>query len=94
MIRNVSLKPFAEKKFVMSKRKRHQSAIALMEKQIKNHQSSADAVKKIIEDHQESGSKKFEKFPKSFTDDAINKMRDKKIERLQAAINSTRNNMR
>ena len=66
-----------------SKRERQEGAIKRMEAAIASHQQDATLVKRILED------KELTK-----TSDEIEKLRKKKIERHQVAIQNTKNKMR
>ena len=65
------------------KRERQQSAIKRLESTIALHEANTDLVKRILED------KELKK-----TSDEIEKLRKKKIERHQVAIQNTKNKMR
>jgi hypothetical protein len=66
-----------------NKRERQEGAIKRMEAAIASHQQDATLVKRILEDKEQTK-----------TSDEIEKLRKKKIERHQIAIQNTKNKMR
>ena len=75
----------------VGKRTRRDSAIARITKTITAHEAGVELTKKIIEDHIESGSEKFNKFNPNPTEEQIEKLRKKKLERAKIALENTKN---
>ena len=76
------------------KRDRQEGAIKRLEKTVALHEANAEFTKQIIEDHKESGSEKFMKFERTHTDEQIEKIRAKKIERARTTIENTKEKMK
>ncbi len=75
------------------RRIRRESAITRIQKTILAHEANTDLTKRIIEDHAESGSKKYMKFDPNLSEEQIEKLRKKKIERNKITLENTKNNL-
>ena len=69
-------------------------AVKLHEKTIASHESGQELTRRIIEEHAESTSQKFMKFNSNPTEDQIEKLRIKKLERAKTALENTKANLR
>ena len=76
------------------RRIRRESAITRIQKTILAHEANTDLTKRIIEEHAESTSQKFMKFNSNPTEDQIEKLRIKKLERAKTALENTKANLR
>ncbi len=76
------------------KRDRQEGAIKRLEKTVALHEANAEFTKQIIEDHKESGSEKYMKFERNHTEEQIEKIRSKKIERAKTTIENTKEKMK
>ena len=76
------------------RRARMERAVKLHEKTIASHESGQDLTRRIIEEHAESISQKFIKFNSNPTEDQIEKLRLKKLERAKTSLENTKNNLR
>ena len=76
------------------KRDRQEGAVKRLEKTVALHEANAEFTKQIIEDHKESGSEKYMKFERTHTDEQIEKIRAKKIERAKTTIENTKEKMK
>ena len=76
------------------KRDRREGAIIRLEKTLTTHEANSEFTKKILEDHKESTSKKYIKFEHNHSDEQIEKIRAKKIERARTTIENTKLNIR
>ena len=76
------------------RRARMERAVKLHEKTIASHESGQDLTRRIIEEHAESTSQKFMKFNSNPTEDQIEKLRLKKLERAKSVLENTKNNLR
>ena len=77
-----------------NRRARMERAVKLHEKTIASHESGQDLTRRIIEEHAESTSQKFMKFNSNPTEDQIEKLRIKKLERAKTALENTKANLR
>ena len=77
-----------------NRKNRQESSIKRLEKTIALHEASTEFTKKILEEHKESGSEKFMKFERTHTDEQIEKIRAKKIERARTTIENTKEKMK
>ena len=77
-----------------NKRNRQEGAIKRLEKTVALHEANTEFTKKILEEHKESGSEKFMKFERTHTDEQIEKIRAKKIERARTTIENTKEKMK
>mgnify|MGYP003318585610 CR=1 FL=1 len=73
---------------------RMERAVKLHEKTIASHESGQELTRRIIEEHAESTSQKFMKFNSNPTEDQIEKLRLKKLERAKSSLEQTKNNLR
>ena len=76
------------------RRARMDRAVKLHEKTIASHESGQELTRRIIEEHAESISQKFMKFNSNPTEDQIEKLRIKKLERAKTALENTKANLR
>ena len=76
------------------RRARIERAVKRHEKTITSHESGQELTRRIIEEHAESTSQKFMKFNSNPTEDQIEKLRIKKLERAKTALENTKNNLR
>ena len=76
------------------RRARMERAVKLHEKTIASHESGQELTRRIIEEHAESTSQKFMKFNSNPTEDQIEKLRIKKLERAKTALENTKANLR
>ena len=76
------------------RRARMARAVKLHEKTIASHESGQELTRRIIEEHAESTSQKFMKFNSNPTEDQIEKLRLKKLERAKSVLENTKNNLR
>ena len=76
------------------RRARMERAVKLHEKTITSHESGQELTRRIIEEHAESTSQKFMKFNSNPTEDQIEKLRIKKLERAKTALENTKANLR
>ena len=76
------------------RRARMERAVKLHEKTIASHESGLELTRRIIEEHAESTSQKFMKFNSNPTEDQIEKLRLKKLERAKSSLEQTKNNLR
>ena len=77
-----------------NKKVRQEGAIKRLETSLASHEANSELVKSIIEDHRQSGSEKYMKFDSNLSEDQIDKMRNKKIERTKVVLENTKNNLR
>jgi len=77
-----------------NRRARMERAIKQHEKTIASHESGQELTRRIIEEHAESTSQKFMKFNSNPTEDQIEKLRLKKLERAKSSLEQTKNNLR
>ena len=77
-----------------NRKNRQEDAIKRLEKTIALHEANTEFTKKILEEHKESGSEKFMKFERTHTDEQIEKIRAKKIERARITIENTKEKMK
>ena len=77
-----------------NRRARIERAVQRHEKTITSHESSQELTRRIIEEHAESTSQKFMKFNSNPTEDQIEKLRIKKLERAKTALENTKANLR
>jgi hypothetical protein len=77
-----------------NRRARMERAVKLHEKTIASHESGQELTRRIIEEHAESTSQKFMKFNSNPTEDQIEKLRIKKLERAKTALENTKANLR
>ena len=73
---------------------RMERAVIRHQKTISSHEKSLEFIKQIIEDHRESTSQKYMKFDSNLSDDQIEKMRSKKLERAKTVLENTKVNLR
>ena len=76
------------------RRARMERAVKLHEKTIASHESGQELTRQIITEHAESSSQKFMKFNPNLTEDQIEKLRLKKLERAKTSLENTKNNLR
>tara|TARA_B100000401_G_C52434849_1_gene544465 strand:- start:99 stop:344 length:246 start_codon:yes stop_codon:yes gene_type:complete len=77
-----------------NRRARIERAVKRHEKTITSHESGQELTRRIIEEHAESTSQKFMKFNSNPTEDQIEKLRIKKLERAKTALENTKANLR
>ena len=77
-----------------NRRARMERAVKLHEKTIASHESGQELTRRIIEEHAESTSQKFMKFNSNPTEDQLEKLRIKKLERAKTALENTKANLR
>ena len=77
-----------------NRRARIERAVQRHEKTITSHESGQELTRRIIEEHAESPSQKFMKFNSNPTEDQIEKLRIKKLERAKTALENTKANLR
>ena len=64
------------------------------ERTIASHESGQELTRRIIEEHAESSSQKFMKFNPNLTEDQIEKLRLKKLERARTSLENTKNSLK
>ena len=77
-----------------NRRARIERAVQRHENTITSHESGQELTRQIIEEHAESTSQKFMKFNSNPTEDQIEKLRIKKLERAKTALENTKANLR
>ena len=77
-----------------NRRARIERAVKRHERTIASHESGQELTRRIIEEHAESSSQKFMKFNSNPTEDQIEKLRIKKLERAKTALENTKANLR
>ena len=77
-----------------NRRARIERAVKMHERTIASHESGQELTRRIIEEHAESTSHKFMKFNSNPTEDQIEKLRIKKLERAKTALENTKANLR
>ena len=77
-----------------NRRARIERAVKRHEKTITSHESGQELTRRIVEEHIESSSQKFMKFNPNPTEDQIEKLRIKKLERAKTALENTKANLR
>ena len=77
-----------------NRRARIERAVQRHEKTFTSHESGQELTRRIIEEHAESTSQKFMKFNSNPTEDQIEKLRIKKLERAKTALENTKANLR
>ena len=77
-----------------NRRARNDRAVQRHEKTIASHESGQELTRRIIEEHAESTSQKFMKFNSNPSEDQIEKLRLKKLERAKSSLEQTKNNLR
>ena len=78
----------------MTKRERQEGAIKRLEKTLSLHEANTEFAKQILEDHKESTSEKYMKFERNHSEEQIEKIRSKKIERIKTTIENTKKNLK
>ena len=76
------------------RRARIERAVKRHEKTIASHESGQDLTRRIIEEHAESTSQKFMKFNSNPTEDQIEKLRLKKLDRAKTSLENTKNSLK
>ena len=76
------------------RRARMERAVKLHEKTIASHESGQDLTRRIIEEHAESTSQKFMKFNSNPTEDQIEKLRLKKLDRAKISLENTKKSLK
>ena len=76
------------------RRARMERAVKLHEKTIASHESGQELTRRIIEEHAESTSQKFMKFNSNPTEDQIEKLRLKKLDRAKTSLENTKNSLK
>ena len=69
-------------------------AVKLHEKTIASHESGQELTRRIIEEHAESISQKFMKFNSNPTEDQIEKLRLKKLDRAKTSLENTKKSLK
>ena len=77
-----------------NRRARIERAVKRHERTIASHESSQELTRRIIEEHAESSSQKFMKFNPNLTEDQIEKLRLKKLERARTSLENTKNSLK
>ena len=77
-----------------NRRARIERAVKMHVRIIASHESGQELTRRIIEEHAESISQKFMKFNSNPTEDQIEKLRIKKLERAKTALENTKANLR
>ena len=77
-----------------NRRARMERAVKMHERTIASHESGQELTRQIITEHAESSSQKFMKFNPNLTEDQIEKLRLKKLERAKSSLEQTKNNLR
>ena len=77
-----------------NRRARMERAVKLHEKTIASHESGQELTRRIIEEHAESISQKFMKFNSNPTEDQIEKLRLKKLDRAKTSLENTKNSLK
>ena len=77
-----------------NRRARMERAVKRHEKTIASHESGQDLTRRIIEEHAESTSQKFMKFNSNPTEDQIEKLRLKKLDRAKTSLENTKNSLK
>ena len=77
-----------------NRRARMERAVKLHEKTIASHESGQELTRRIIEEHAESTSQKFMKFNSNPTEDQIEKLRLKKLDRAKTSLENTKNSLK
>ena len=76
------------------RRARMERAVKLHEKTIASHESGQELTRRIIEEHAESTSQKFMKFNSNPTEDQIEKLRLKKLDRAKTSLENTKKSLK
>ena len=76
------------------RRARIERAVKLHEKTIASHESGQELTRRIIEEHAESTSQKFMKFNSNPTEDQIEKLRLKKLDRAKISLENTKKSLK
>ena len=77
-----------------NRRARMERAVKLHEKTIASHESGQELTRRIIEEHAESTSQKFMKFNSNPTEDQIEKLRLKKLDRAKISLENTKKSLK
>ena len=77
-----------------NRRARIERAVKRHERTIASHESGQELTRRIIEEHAESTSQKFMKFNPNLTEDQIEKLRLKKLERARTSLENTKNSLK
>ena len=77
-----------------NRRARMERAVKLHEKTIASHESGQELTRRIIEEHAESTSQKFMKFNSNPTEDQIEKLRLKKLDRAKTSLENTKKSLK
>ena len=77
-----------------NRRARMERAISQHERTIASHESGQELTRQIITEHAESSSQKFMKFNPNLTEDQIEKLRLKKLERARTSLENTKNSLK
>ena len=77
-----------------NRRARIERAVKMHERIIASHESGQELTRRIIEEHAESSSQKFMKFNSNLTENQIEKLRLKKLERARTSLENTKNSLK
>ena len=77
-----------------NRRARIERAVKMHERTITSHESGQELTRQIITEHAESSSQKFMKFNPNLTEDQIEKLRLKKLERARTSLENTKNSLK
>ncbi len=77
-----------------NRRTRIERAISRHERTIASHESGQELTRQIITEHAESSSQKFMKFNPNLTEDQIEKLRLKKLERARISLENTKKSLK
>ena len=77
-----------------NRRARIERAVKRHERTIASHESGQELTRQIITEHAESSSQKFMKFNPNITEDQIEKLRLKKLERARTSLENTKNSLK
>ena len=77
-----------------NRRARIERAVKRHERTIASHESGQELTRQIITEHTESSSQKFMKFNPNLTEDQIEKLRLKKLERARTSLENTKNSLK
>ena len=77
-----------------NRRARIERAVKMHERTITSHESGPELTRRIIEEHAESTSQKFMKFNSNPTEDQIEKLRLKKLDRAKISLENTKKSLK
>ena len=77
-----------------NRRARIERAVKMHERIIASHESGQELTRRIIEEHAERTSQKFMKFNSNPTEDQIEKLRLKKLDRAKTSLENTKKSLK